>query len=1084
MNMMNMNAPYTSLICSVSENPTCFSSYHSERLRPGAVISALVLPLRKFAIVLGFTLLLLPFTLQAQEALTSGGTQTGSIAQGETGTWTFTANAGDSLMIRVGSPSFAPRIQVFDPANTQVAEVASGSSLNRDNFVTIAGADSGTYTVLINAPLANQSGDYRVSLGRAPATQGDLDKPLINGAEHEDELLVGGLGVWSFHAEAGDGIMVRMGARTGSALTPWLRLHGPDGALITEAQSGSSLNRDNYVTAQAETSGIYTVMVSAAHLNQSGNYVIGLGRAPAREGDQDRELVNGATHESELPVGGLGVWSFHAEAGDGIMVRMGAHTGNALSPWLRLHGPDGSLITQAQSGSSLNRDNYVTAQAETSGIYTVMVSAAHLNQSGNYVIGLGRAPAREGDQDRELVNGATHESELPVGGLEVWSFAAAEGSAIVVRMGAMDGSSLAPWLRLYGPDGALLEEAASGSSLNRDNFIIAQAPTAGIYTLLVSAATIGQSGDYSLNLAVAPGEFTVSEGDQGGPLTNGVSHPGAMIRGGLDMWSFLGTPGDSNVVTVVSTNFAPRILIYGPNGALVSEFTTGSSLTRTGSASHIVTNSGPHTVVVTGASLGQSGTYGIRQSRVPPDLNVPDDTSVNEGETLELTLSAQNPDTPSKPLQFGLISGPEGAQLALAGATNAIITWPTTEMHGPSTNIFVATVTDVVNGQAFTRTNSFEVIVHEVNQPPVLSVPANQTVNELSALNVSASATDPDWPPNELTFSLVSAPEGMIIDPETGAISWTPTEAQGPGEYDVTVRVTDFSPHAVNEQELSDTGTFRVTVNEFNHPPVLTVPPAQTVNELSTLNVSVSATDPDLPPNPLTFSLVSAPEGMAIDPASGAISWTPTEAQGPGVFEVTVRVTDQNPAAVNEQQLSDTRSFSVTVNEVNHPPSMNPVADASAQLGLLFNLTVSATDPDLPANTLTFSLEEAPSGMTIDGATGVISWTPLQEQVGNHTVVVRVTDDGTPPMNDTTSFQILVTGEGSNLAISILPGTGLAQLSTTGDAGLDYELQYSTNLVVWLRLVEFRLTESPHTFIDPASATAPMRFYRLLLIPD
>ena len=50
--------------------------------------------------------------------------------------------------------------------------------------------------------------------------------------------------------------------------------------------------------------------------------------------------------------------------------------------------------------------------------------------------------------------------------------------------------------------------------------------------------------------------------------------------------------------------------------------------------------------------------------------------------------------------------------------------------------------------------------------------------------------------------------------------------------------------------------------------------------------------DADLPANTLSFSLdAGAPAGATITPA-GAFSWTPTEAQGPGVYSITVRVTD------------------------------------------------------------------------------------------------------------------------------------------------------------------------------------------------
>ena len=150
----------------------------------------------------------------------------------------------------------------------------------------------------------------------------------------------------------------------------------------------------------------------------------------------------------------------------------------------------------------------------------------------------------------------------------------------------------------------------------------------------------------------------------------------------------------------------------------------------------------------------------------------------------------------------------------------------------------------------------------------------------------------------------------MTINPTNGAIGWTPTEAQGPSTNTITVKVTDNgSPN------LSDTKSFTVTVNEVNSAPVLTVPTNQVINELTTLNVSASATDSDTPTNTLTFSLLSPPAGMTIDPNTGAITWTPGVLQSPSTNTIKVVVTDNGLP-----NLSVTNSFIVTVNDVYVPP--------------------------------------------------------------------------------------------------------------------------------------------------------------------
>src|SRR5437588_7929786 len=98
-------------------------------------------------------------------------------------------------------------------------------------------------------------------------------------------------------------------------------------------------------------------------------------------------------------------------------------------------------------------------------------------------------------------------------------------------------------------------------------------------------------------------------------------------------------------------------------------------------------------------------------------------------------------------------------------------------------NLITVKVTD--NGAPLlSATNSFTVVVREVNSAPVLTVPADQTINELSTLVVTNMASDADLPTNTLSFGLVSAPTGVLLDANTGVLTWTPTEAQGPSTKD------------------------------------------------------------------------------------------------------------------------------------------------------------------------------------------------------------------------------------------------------------------------------------------------------------
>ncbi len=255
----------------------------------------------------------------------------------------------------------------------------------------------------------------------------------------------------------------------------------------------------------------------------------------------------------------------------------------------------------------------------------------------------------------------------------------------------------------------------------------------------------------------------------------------------------------------------------------------------------------------------------------------------------------------------------------------------------------------------------------------------------------------------------------MTIDGNSGAISWTPTEAQGAGDYPVTVRVTDNgSPN------LSDTKTFNVHVNEVNVAPELASIGNSTIDEQVAFAFNASATDADLPANGLTFSLIGEPSGASIT-SGGAFSWTPTEAQGPGSYTLTVKVTDDGTPA-----LSDEEQITIIVNEVNRPPVLNTISNQTGFWGNIFGFTATASDPDIPANALTFSLIGAPAGAAIDANSGAFSWTPLSSQISSHTFTVRVTDDGSPNLFDEQTVTINV---GKRPTALVYTGDGTEQYS-------------------------------------------------------
>ncbi|MEX0711954.1 MAG: ELWxxDGT repeat protein, partial [Pirellulales bacterium] len=173
--------------------------------------------------------------------------------------------------------------------------------------------------------------------------------------------------------------------------------------------------------------------------------------------------------------------------------------------------------------------------------------------------------------------------------------------------------------------------------------------------------------------------------------------------------------------------------------------------------------------------------------------------------------------------------------------------------------------------------------------------------------------------------------------------------------------------------------------------------------------ISGEASPPPPPPGtgPVTFSLdPGAPEGAAIDPETGVFTWTPAAEHGPGAYIVTVRVTDEGTPPV-----STTQTFLVTVVDPNEAPQIAAIDPVSVEQGARLAIDVLATDPDVPANRIAFSLDEgAPAEASIDPRTGRFTWRPLRStEPGTYEVTVRATDDGEPALDATATFSITVT---------------------------------------------------------------------------
>lgn len=179
-------------------------------------------------------------------------------------------------------------------------------------------------------------------------------------------------------------------------------------------------------------------------------------------------------------------------------------------------------------------------------------------------------------------------------------------------------------------------------------------------------------------------------------------------------------------------------------------------------------------------------------------------------------------------------------------------------------------------------------------------------------------------------------------------------------------------------------------------------------------------------------------------------------------------------------------NFSIVapVNATSYAPVLAAVANHAVHACCLLVVTNSATDPNLPACPLTFSVDPStPPGVSIDPANGLLSWAvPAAYANTTNTITVRVTQASAPSLSDAKSFTVIVIPPPVLQPLRLANGS--AQLAWNSIPGQNYRLQYKPTLTAtnWTDLLpDITATDTTVSATD-AVGDAPQRFYRILVL--
>ncbi|MBI5388867.1 hypothetical protein HZB01_00640 [Candidatus Woesearchaeota archaeon] len=309
--------------------------------------------------------------------------------------------------------------------------------------------------------------------------------------------------------------------------------------------------------------------------------------------------------------------------------------------------------------------------------------------------------------------------------------------------------------------------------------------------------------------------------------------------------------------------------------------------------------------------------------------------------------------------------------------------------------------------------------------PLITTIPNPQTIYEDQLYTYDVNATDPDAPGvidgDGIHYSttevnnLSSAFETRSrIASATGLFNFTPLQADV-GNHTLEIAALDGEPVE---------GSYKVQilfqVIEVNDAPQITNLINFSALEGTAFTYQLAATDEEN--DAINFSTNATFFNVS---TSGLMTFTPTSAD---VGNHTIFLT-----VLDNRSGNRTYNTSMRVNSTNHAPTLLTIANQSAVQGQLFTLNVYGYDDFRDNDTVTFSdnvsLFDISTVINLSNATanatGLISFTPSNSMVGNHSVKITLTDSRTG--TDTKTFTLQINNTNDAPTIEAIPNQTTAE---------------------------------------------------------
>ena len=420
---------------------------------------------------------------------------------------------------------------------------------------------------------------------------------------------------------------------------------------------------------------------------------------------------------------------------------------------------------------------------------------------------------------------------------------------------------------------------------------------------------------------------------------------------------------------------------------------------------------------VTDSSTDSTVSITINAVNDAPTLAATQSVSTNEDTALTFDLTAGS-DIESSPLTYIKLTNTTNGTISCTGGTSRSCTYtPNGNYNGADS--FTYRVSD---GSLNSTTATVNITVNAINDAPVMVGNQSLATNEDTAFSITLSgATDIDIPAQTLQYKLITAPTNGVLSAciTSGTYSTDVICTYTPG---LNFNGSDSFTYRANDTvtDSSTDSTVSITINAVNDAPTLAATQSVSTNEDTALTFDLTAGS-DIESSPLTYIKLTNTTNGTISCTGGtsrSCTYTPNGNYN-GADSFTYRVSD---GSLN----SSTATVNITVNAINDAPVIGANQAIAVTEDIAKNFTItSATDVDIPAQTLQYRLVTAPTNGVLSACITTASYiadvsctyTPNSNFNGVDTIVYKAYDGITDSVATATiTFNVAAVNDAPTLA--------------------------------------------------------------------